>query len=109
VNKPANMLLQNCRFVIDRVQAVHVGGSMSNWTPIDQSIVQGSGLSSYLYIAYAADLKPPHSRNIPVTYADDTTLIVAEHIAVSIADELENIQRWSRENELTLNLKNKNK
>jgi hypothetical protein len=29
-----------------------------------------------------------------VKYADDTTLIIAEHSAVGIADEMENIQRW---------------
>ena len=105
LNLPANILLWICRFLTDRVQAVHIGGSISNWSPINQSIVQGSGLGPYLYIIYAADLKSLHSCNFLVKYADDTTLIVAEHSAVSIADEMENIQKWSRENKLTLNFK----
>lgn len=36
----------------------------------------------YLYIIYAADLKPLHSSKFLVKFADDTTLIVAEHSAV---------------------------
>jgi hypothetical protein len=87
------------------VQAVHVCGNMSNWIPINQSVVLGSGLGPYLFINYAADLKPLYSCNFLVKYADKTTLTVAEHNAVDLADEMENIQRWSRENELTLNLK----
>jgi hypothetical protein len=59
-----------------------------------------------LYIIYAADLKPLHSSNFLLKYADDTTLIVSERSAVGIADEMENIQRCSRENKLTLNFKN---
>ena len=62
----------------------------------------------YIILFYAADLKPLHSYNLLVKYADDTTLIVAQHMAVGIVDEMVNVQRWSRENRLTLNLK-KNK
>jgi hypothetical protein len=60
-----------------------------------------------LYISYAADLKPLHSSNFLVKYANDTTLIVAERSAAGIADEMENIQMWSRENKLTINKKTK--
>ena len=72
LNLPANILLWICRFLIDRVQAVDVGGSMSNWMPINQSIVQGSGLGPYLCIIYAADQKPlpyglsNHPKNLPM-------------------------------------------
>jgi len=65
------------------------------WLPISQSIVQGSGLGPYLYIIYAADLKPLHSYNIIVKYADDTTLPVAEHSAVDIVKEFKSLQDWS--------------
>ena len=39
------------------------------------------------FIIYAADLKPLHSYNIIIKYADDTTLLAAEHSAVDIVKE----------------------
>ena len=83
-------------------QAVVANGHVSEWLPISQSIVQGSGLGPYLYIIYAADLKPLHSYIIK--YADDTTLLVAEHSAVDIVQEFKNLQDRSENNKLKINL-----
>jgi hypothetical protein len=38
------------------------------------------------------------SCNLLINYADDSTLIVVEHCAADIADEMENKQKGSREN-----------
>jgi len=86
-----------------RIQAVSSFRQTSGWLPITQSIIQGSGIGPYLYLLYALDLRTLSPHNIIVKYADDTTLLVAQHSSVDISDEYENIRSWSFQNRLAIN------
>jgi len=85
------------------INAVSSFGQTSGWLPVTQSIRQGSGIGPYLYLLYASHLRNLSPHNVIVKYADDTTLLVAQHSSVDISVEYENIRPWSFQNRLAIN------
>ena len=52
-----------------------------------------------------SDLKAISTDNNLLKYADDTTLLVPEHIAVDIVTKFHHIQAWATANKLCINTK----
>jgi hypothetical protein len=78
-------------------------GETSSTRSISASIVQGSSVGAASYAVTAADLKPVHTGNSFVKFADDTYLVVPADCVDSRAVELDNIEVWASENNLRLN------
>jgi len=76
---------------------------VSSTRSILASIIQGSSLGSALYTVTAANLKPLHTNNSLVKFADDTYLVVSAECADSRGTELDNIAAWAAKNNLQLN------
>ena len=66
------------------MHAVSSLGHTSTWLPGTQSIIQGSGIGPCLYFIYASDIRTLLPQNIIIKYADDTTLLVAQHSSTDI-------------------------
>ena len=86
------------------MQAVSSFGQTSTWLPVTQSIIQGSGIGPCLYLIYASDLRTLSPQNVIIKYADDTTLLVAQHSLLDIAQEYNNVCFWSTQNKLSINI-----
>jgi len=83
------------RFFTGRKQAVisdHSGGQQSQWLPITQSVVQGSGIGPSAYLVYSMDLKTHSPCNSILKYANDTSILVPQHSSVSMQEEFQNVQ-----------------
>jgi len=65
-------------------------------------IIQGSGIGPCLYLIYASDrtLSP---QNVIIKYADNTTLLVAQHSSTDTGQEYNNVRSWSTQNKLSFN------
>jgi len=74
-------------FLTGRSQVCKVNGVLSHPCPINQCIVQSSGIGPELYIVLKSDLKSLSTDNLLFKYADDTTLLVPEHTNVDIVAE----------------------
>ena len=74
---------------------------------ITASIIQCSGIgpAAYMYmqVVTAADLQVANAGNELVKFADDTYLIIPADNIHTRAEEIENIETWARNNNLTLN------
>jgi len=70
---------------------------------ITASAVQGSGIGPAAYVANAGDLTTVTPRNKLCKFADDTYLVILAMNVNTRAIELENIEMWSRKNNITLN------
>jgi len=101
---PSDILLWIFNFLTDRMQAVSSFGQTSTWLPVTQSIIQGSGIRPCLYLIYASDLRTLSPQNVIIKYADDTTLLVAQHSVVDMAQEYNNVCSWSTQNKLSVNM-----
>jgi len=101
---PSNILLWIFNFLTDRMQTVSSFGQTSTWLPVTQSIIQGSGIGPCLYLIYASDLCTLSPQNVIIKYADDTTLLVAQHSLVDMAQEYYNVCSWSTQNKLSINI-----
>ena len=101
--RPIFKLIAN--FLEGRTQAVKIGTLMSTLLRITRSIVQGSGLGPYLYIALARRLKTISIINKLFKFADDTSLLVPQFTDCHMETEFGNVERWSNANKLILNTK----
>ena len=77
---------------------------MSNFLPITASVVQGSAVGPFCFIATATGLRPVHSFNELAKCADDCYLIVPANNSPTIQSELENVNSWALQNNLKLNV-----
>ena len=95
-------------YLNNRVQAVNIGHSMSNFQGIKVGVPQGSILGPLLFIIYVNDL-PLCVNCKTVMYADDTTLLFRSSDQVSLQIDLDSnlnrIAQWFNRNKLTLNIK----
>ena len=80
-----------------------LGGEVSSSLEVTASIIQGSGLGPAAYTVNAADLRPRHTGNAIVKYADDTYLIIPGAYYHTRDDEVLNVKAWAATNNLKLN------
>jgi hypothetical protein len=78
---------------------------ISEFLAISASIIQGTGIGPVSYVVNASDLKAIFLLNKLFKYADDTYLIVPASQSHTIQNELQAIESWSQDNNLTLNTK----
>ena len=101
--RPIFLLIAN--FLEGRTQAFKIGDLLSAYLEITRSIVQGSGLGPYLYIALARRMKTISILNKLFKFADDVSLLVPQCTDCPIDVELENVENWSKSTKLILNTK----
>jgi len=63
--------------------------------PINEGIVQGSGLGSFLYLVMESDLNALSVFNLIFKYADDTNLLVPDNTDVSLSVEYDRCKQWA--------------
>jgi len=78
-------------------------GQTSILKSISASIIQGSGIGPAAYVVNAGDLKAVTPGNELYKFADDTYLVNPACNVDSRSAELDNIETWARNNNLTLN------
>jgi len=76
---------------------------VSTLMEISASIIQGSSVGPALYVVNTGDLKTVSADNTLCKYADDTYLIIPASNIATRNVEIENIEKWSHNNNLTLN------
>ena len=77
---PSNILLWIFNFLTNRMQAVFSLGQTSTCLPVTQSIIQRCGIGPCLYLIYESNHCTLSPQNVIITYADDTTLLVAKTV-----------------------------
>src|SRR5579872_413658 len=78
---------------------------MSEVSFINASVVQGSAVGPFCFIASATGLRPRCNGNEMGKYADDCYLIILASNASSSLTELTNVNDWAATNNLSLNIK----
>ena len=86
-------------YLSDRKQSVTSLKGLS----INQSIIQGSGIGPFCFLAHIADLQPKHTDTVYCKFADDLTALIREDSRAT--DEIKHILEWARINKLTINIK----
>ena len=76
---------------------------MSAFACISASVVQGCAIGRASYVITAADLRPVHSGNVIIKYADVTYLVVPAANDDTCDEELKHIQAWADDNNLRMN------
>jgi len=71
---------------------------------ISASIIQGSGIRPAAYAVISADMRPIHSGNSMVKFADDTYLVIPSASVGTRTQEIDNVTLWVVENNLKLNV-----
>jgi len=90
-------------FFSERTHCTEYCGVKSPPHEITASIIQGSGIGPVAYVVNAADLETVTPGNAMCKYADDTYLIVPAENVNSRSAEIDNVEEWSRANNLRLN------
>ena len=78
---------------------------MSEVSSINASVVQGSAVGPFCFIASATGLRPRCNGNEMGKYADDCYLIIPASNSSSILTELTNVNDWVATNNLSFNIK----
>ena len=81
----------------------HESHESSGFKDIMASIIQGSCIGPASYVVTASDLHPVTQGNSTAKYADDTYLVVPASNLASCATEIQNVERWAKNNNLSLN------
>jgi len=79
-------------------------GEKSSMTAIRASIIQGSGIGPAAYAVISANLKPMHSGNSMVKFADDTYILIPSANVGTRTQEIDNVTLWAVANNLKLNV-----
>jgi len=90
-------------FFRDHAHCTKFAGTISAFTNICASVIQGSAIGPASYIVTAADLHPIHTVNEIFKFADDTYLVVPATSTVTCQEEINHLQTWAAENNLRLN------
>ena len=95
-------------YLSDRIQAVNINSTLSDFKNVNIGIPQGSILGPLLFIIYVNSL-PECVDCKCVMYADDTTLLFESSNSASLQlhmnDSLSKMAHWFKANKLTLNIK----
>ena len=100
---PDGLLNWISSFLSNRTHKTEFGGKISALSNINCSVVQGSALGPIAFIAASSRLSPLNNGNKIVKYADDTYIIIPQPNFTTTRDEINNIQKWARANNLFLN------
>ena len=87
----------------DRCHVTKVGNTISAPIGINAFIIQGSGIGPMSYVLNSKDQKPVLPENKFSKYADDGDLVVPSVNSNLISIEIDNIQQWALQNNLTIN------
>jgi len=104
---PALRLIQS--YLMNRQQAVCIGGRVSSFSYINKGVPQGSILGPLLFALYINDLPQYLSRAKVHLYADDVQIYLncdkdkTDSCAIEFNSELSAIKNWADSNKLTLN------
>ena len=90
-------------FFSGRTQCTTFRETTSELQKISASIVQGSAIGPASYVVNASDLKVVEAGNALCKYADDTYIIIPSSNVDTRIEELDNVERWAKVNNLTLN------
>ena len=90
-------------FIANRSHYTTFQGEVSTSLTISAGVVQGSAVGPVAYTILASDLHPVNPCNIILKFADDTYLIIPQEAIHTTTEEIENIERWSKQNNLSLN------
>ena len=92
-------------FLTGRTHKTKWGDTVSEPVSILASVIQGSVIGPAAYAVVASDLKAITPGNIILKFADDSYLIVPQANTSSINSEIQHIQTWANQNNLSLNAK----
>ena len=93
-------------FLENRKQRVVVDGTATNYLNINRGVPQGTVLGPILLSIMVDDIKTADSKNELVKFADDLTLEVPGNVSGdTLQMEFDNVQAWSRENRMPLDIK----
>ena len=99
-------------YLSNRSQFVQIQSSLSPLLPIHCGVPQGSVLGPILFLLYINDLPNACSHNIPIIFADDTTLTFTSNSLLTlkshINEDLNSLFNWLTANKLTLNISKTN-
>jgi hypothetical protein len=95
-----------------RVQITDEGSnqtSFSVWKKITDGVPQGSVLGPLLFLIHVNDLpKTINDKNIPVLFADDTSIIVKslnpKDFQTNMAEAFDHVNKWFKVNSLSMNV-----
>jgi len=90
-------------FFSGRTQCTTFHNVTSELKEISASVVQGSAIGPASYVVNTSDLKVVHAGNVLCKYADDTYIIIPSCNVDTRMVELDNVERWAKGNNLTLN------
>lgn len=84
-------------FITSRSHCTSFQGEVSKSLAINAGVIQGSAVGPVAYTILASDLYPINPSNTILKFADDTYLIIPHCAIHTTNDEIENIERWSRQ------------
>jgi hypothetical protein len=90
-------------FFSNHYQCTKFGKIISDTLPINASVIQGSAVGPASFLVCASDLHVISPGNRTNKYADDVIMIIPASNTATRAAEIENVSRWAKENNLTLN------
>ena len=90
-------------FLLNRDLCTKFNGNLSAKARINASIVQGTTTGPGSYNVNASDLRPCYPENRLNKYADDSYLNVQSINSHLVREELDHIEEWAGENNLSLN------
>lgn len=95
-------------YLSERQQRVKIGNTLSEYTPINRGVPQGSILGPLFFLIFINDLCKLKLFGKMLTYADDTVLLYANSNLNDLTNQIESdlieIETWFNANDLTLNL-----
>ena len=97
-------------YLSERRQFVKLGKTISTQLPVIQGVPQGSVLGPVLFLLFVNDMPLEIINSTIDIYADDTTLLSCSKwnditLNQTIAQDLNNIEKWAIENKMFLNAK----